>query len=146
MGAWRIGTGGRLVRGVPAAVVLGLVAAALAGGGPAAAAPRHGGPATHAELTGPADAVADGAGNLVIADEANARIRVVAARTGTFYGQAMTTGDIYTVAGNGKEGFEGDGGPAAGAELSGPAAVAADGTGGLLIADTGNSRIREVTR
>jgi len=145
VGAWRIGTGGRLVRGVPAAVVLGLVAAALAGGGPAAAAPRHGGPATHAELTGPADAVADGAGNLVIADEANARIRVVAARTGTFYGQAMTTGDIYTVAG-GKDGFGGDGGPAAGAELSGPAAVAADGTGGLLIADTGNSRIREVTR
>ena len=38
----------------------------------------------------------DGAGNLVIADTGNNRVRVVAARTGTFYGQAMTAGDIYT--------------------------------------------------
>jgi hypothetical protein len=30
----------------------------------------------------------DGAGNLVIADTSNALIRVAAARTGTFYGQA----------------------------------------------------------
>ena len=43
----------------------------------------------------------DGAGNLVIADSDNDRVRVVAASTGTFYGQAMTAGDIYTVAGNG---------------------------------------------
>ena len=42
----------------------------------------------------------DGAGNLVIADQGNSRIRVVAASTGTFYGQAMTAGDIYTVAGD----------------------------------------------
>ena len=33
----------------------------------------------------------------------------MAARGGTFYGQAMTAGHIYTVAGNGKEGFSGDG-------------------------------------
>ncbi len=70
---------------------------------------------------------------------------MAAESTGTFYGKPMTAGDIYTVAGTGKEGFAGDGGPAAGAELNTPAAVAADGTGGLLIADTGNSRIREVT-
>ena len=37
--------------------------------------------------------------------------------TGTFYGQAMTAGDIYTVAGNGTGGFSGDGGPATTAEL-----------------------------
>ena len=43
----------------------------------------------------------DGAGNLLIADTDNNRVRVVAASTGTFYGQAMTAGDIYTVAGNG---------------------------------------------
>ena len=32
--------------------------------------------------------------------------------SGTFYGQSMTAGDIYTVAGNGRPGFSGDGGPA----------------------------------
>ena len=86
----------------------------------------------------------DGAGNLVIADTGNNRVRVVAASTGTFYGQAMTAGDIYTVAGNGTAGFSGDGGPATSAELDGPAGVAVDAAGNLLIADTGNQRVRVV--
>ena len=42
----------------------------------------------------------DAAGNLLIADTGNSRIRVIAAATGTFYGQAMTAGDIYTIAGD----------------------------------------------
>jgi hypothetical protein len=41
---------------------------------------------------------------MVIADTGNFRVRVVAARTGTFYGRAMTAGNIYTVAGNGMKG------------------------------------------
>ena len=44
----------------------------------------------------------DGAGNLVISDDGNERIRVVAATSGTYYGQAMTAGHIYTVAGDGR--------------------------------------------
>jgi trimeric autotransporter adhesin len=100
--------------------------------------------ATAAELNLPLGAVVDGAGNLAIADTGNNRVRVVAASTGTFYGQPMTSGDIYTVAGNGSAGFGGDGGLAGAAELSGPAGVAVDGTGGLVIADTGNNRIRLV--
>ena len=40
-------------------------------------------------------------GNLVISDQQDARVRLVAASTGTFYGQAMTAGHIYTVAGDG---------------------------------------------
>jgi hypothetical protein len=68
----------------------------------------------------------------------------VAARTGRFYGRAMTAGDIYTVAGNGTFGFSGDGGPAAKAELSGPSGVAVDGAGNLVIADTSNGRVRMV--
>ena len=47
-------------------------------------------------------------GNLAIADSANNRVRVVAARSGTFYGQAMTAGDIYTVAGDGGSGLAGN--------------------------------------
>jgi trimeric autotransporter adhesin len=103
-----------------------------------------GGPATSAEVDDPAGVSVDGAGNLVIADTGNNRIRVVAASTGTFYGQAMTAGDIYTVAGTGDAGFSGDGGPATSAEVDDPAGVSVDGAGNLVIADTGNNRIRVV--
>jgi trimeric autotransporter adhesin len=104
-----------------------------------------GGPATAAELFDPSGVAVDAQGNLVIADLGNNRIRVVAAATGTFYGQAMTAGDIYTVAGSTSlRGFGGDGGPATGAELDTPYGVTVDGSGNLLIADTGNDRIRVV--
>jgi hypothetical protein len=103
-----------------------------------------GGPATAAKLDAPASVAVDAAGNLVLADSGNNRIRVVAATSGRFYGQAMTAGDIYTVAGTGTYGFGGDGGPATAAQLRGPAAVTVDGQGNLLIADTGNDRVRLV--
>jgi trimeric autotransporter adhesin len=103
-----------------------------------------GGPATSAELYLPDGVAVDGSGNLVIADTFNNRVRVVAARTGTFYGQAMTSGDIYTVAGNGTQGYSGDGGPATSADLYEPVGVAVDGSGNLVIADDGNNRVRVV--
>jgi hypothetical protein len=103
-----------------------------------------GGPATAAELAEPQGLAVDAAGNVLIADSANSRIRMVAATTGTFYGQAMTAGDIYTVAGDGHTGFAGDGGPATAAEIWVPGDVAVDGNGNLVIADTGNDRIRVV--
>src|SRR6266568_3590845 len=101
-----------------------------------------GGPATSAELSLPEGVAVDAAGNLLIADGGNNRVRVVAHKTGTFYGQPMTAGDIYTVAGDGNFGFSGDGGPATSAELSLPEGVAVDAAGSLLIADTGNARVR----
>jgi hypothetical protein len=112
-----------------------------------------GGPATQAELGTPAGVTTDQAGNLVIADTHNQRVRVVAVKSGTFYGRNMTAGDIYTVAGNGLTGFAGDGGPATVAEFNAPQAVAVDTTGNLVIADTnfggapadqGNNRVRVV--
>ena len=103
-----------------------------------------GGPATSAGLGPPEGVAVDAAGNLVIGDEFNQRVRVVAVKTGTFYGKAMTAGDIYTVAGTGTFGFSGDGGRAARAELGGPQGVALDAAGNLLIADTGNNRVRVV--
>ena len=57
-----------------------------------------------------------------------------------------STGIITTVAGDGTEGFTGDGGPATSAGLSGPRAVAVDASGSIYIADPNPSnRIRKVT-
>jgi secreted PhoX family phosphatase len=104
-----------------------------------------GGPATSAALNNPLGVAVDPAGNLVIADTGNNRIRVVANSTGTFYGVPMSAGDIYAIAGNGSPGFSGDGGPAASAELHSPEGLAVNAAGDIFVADTGNSRIREIT-
>ncbi len=103
-----------------------------------------GGPATKAGLNFVDGLAIDAHGNLVIADEGNRRIRVVAARSGTFYGIPMTAHDIYTVAGNGHRGFSGDGGPARNAALKLPTDAIFDGHGNLVIADQGNNRVRVV--
>ena len=96
-----------------------------------------GGPAVSARLGGVGAVAVDQAGNVVVLDTDNGRVRVVAARAGRFYGQAMTAGHIYTVAGDGSSAFSGDGGPATQAELSFPEGVAVDAAGNLVIADTG---------
>jgi len=51
---------------------------------------------------------------------------------------------ITTVAGNGSEGYSGDGGPATSASLYYMWGVAVDGSGNIYIADAGNNRIRKV--
>jgi trimeric autotransporter adhesin len=93
-----------------------------------------GGPATAAQLNSPYGLAVDSAGNLYIADTNNHRIRRVAAGTGV----------ITSVAGSGVAGFEGDGGSATAAWIYGPRGVALDGIGDLLVADSGNHRIRKV--
>ena len=103
-----------------------------------------GGPATAAQLYGPQGVAVDRAGNQVIADTYNQRIRVVGARTGTFYGQAMTAGDIYTIAGTGAPGYHENGGPATEARFKDPAGIAVGAAGNLVIADSYNNRIRVV--
>jgi sugar lactone lactonase YvrE len=103
-----------------------------------------GGPALKAALLGPTDVAVDRAGNLAVTDSFNNRVRVVAASTGTFYGIKMTTGDIYTVAGNGHWGYTGNGGPATKARLNDPVGVTVDRAGNLVVCDRGNSRIRVV--
>jgi uncharacterized protein YheU (UPF0270 family) len=116
----------------------------IAGGGSGAPHLGDGGPATSATLTFPEGLTVDTAGNTVIADFGDARVRVVAVRTGTFYGQAMTAGDIYTVAGNGNADFCCDGAPATTAEMNGPAGAVADHAGDIVIADETDQRIRFV--
>src|SRR5262245_25177990 len=93
-----------------------------------------GGPATSAQLNNPRQLAMDEAGNLLIADGGNNRIRKV-----------TPDGAISTVVGTGVRGFSGDGGPAAAAQLGFPAGVAVDLAGSLVIADAGNHRIRIVT-
>jgi hypothetical protein len=106
-----------------------------------------GGPARSAEFCMGADSAAvafDGSGNLAVADWCNNRVRLVAVRSGRFFGQNMTAGRVYTIAGTGAGGFSGDGGPAVRARLSFPAAAGVDHHGNVLIADEGNDRVRVI--
>ena len=87
----------------------------------------------------------DSAGNLVIADTGNSRVRVVAASKGTFYGQVMTAGDIYTIAGRSTAGFPETADQAPQPNSSAPRGLAVDGAGNLVIVDENNGRLRELT-
>jgi DNA-binding beta-propeller fold protein YncE len=101
-----------------------------------------GGPAMKCDLNLPAGVVYDPAGNLLVSDQANQRIRLIDPQ-----------GIISTIAGSGKRGFAGDGGPALLAEFALPVGqrghpaahivLAPDGT--LYLADTENNRIRAIT-
>jgi sugar lactone lactonase YvrE len=93
------------------------------------------GPATDAEIYFAITVIVDKSDNLYIADSGNNRIRRV--DNGT---QVITT-----VAGDGKAGFKGDGGPATNAKLSFPNGVTADTADDLYIIDTGNNRVRFVS-
>jgi sugar lactone lactonase YvrE len=57
----------------------------------------------------------------------------------------LPDGIIMTVAGNGTNGYSGDGGAATNASLHYPSGVEVDAAGNLFIADNGNNRIREVS-
>ena len=92
-----------------------------------------GGPATAAEIDTPRGIASLVDGGFAIADTNNHRIRRV-----------LPDGSVTTVAGTGGHGFSGDGGPATAAELSSPFGVGPDRDGSLLVADTGNNRIRRV--
>jgi type IX secretion system substrate protein/NHL repeat-containing protein len=92
-----------------------------------------GGPATAAELRSPYGVAADRAGNVYIADLGNFNIRKVS-----------SSGIISTIAGNGIDGFSGDGGPATNAALRTPNGVATDTSGNIFIADAGNDCVRKI--
>jgi sugar lactone lactonase YvrE len=91
-----------------------------------------GGRATDAVLRVPSGIAVDGAGNIYVSDTFNHRIRRI-----------DRNGVITTVVGDGNGRFGGDGGSGTSASLSYPLALAFDRLGNLLIADLGNSRVRQ---
>jgi len=89
-------------------------------------------PATSAPVNGPRAVALDGSGDLFIID--SYRIRRV----------DHASGIINTVAGNGQEGYGGDGGPATDASIDKTNGLAADLNGNVYIGDRVNGRIRRV--
>lgn len=105
----------------------------VAGGG----AGGDGGLAVNAQLNAPEGITVNNFGTMYIADSGNNRVRRVDAATGI----------LTAHAGTGTQGNTGDGGLATAARLNRPRRVIAfnDVDGHLIIADTNNNRIREVT-
>lgn len=93
-----------------------------------------GGLATAAELNEPYEVRFDAEGHMYFVEMQNHVVRRVDRKTGR----------IVTIAGTGRPGFSGDGGPATKATFNRPHSIALDGRGGLFIADIGNHRIRRV--
>jgi hypothetical protein len=94
--------------------------------------------ATTAQLNAPYGVLFDAAGDLLIADTSNHRIRKV----------TMATGIIRTIAGTGNGGYNAvhDGAAATNADLNAPTLMSLDSAGNLYIADRGNHRIRKISQ
>jgi len=91
--------------------------------------------ATAAQLDVPRNVALDADGNLYISDHGVNRIRRVDADSGV----------ITTIAGSqSAQGFAGDGGPATEANLSAPRSMTFATNGDLIIADSGNHRVRRI--
>ena len=93
-----------------------------------------GGSALAADLNEPYEVRFDAAGNMYFVEMKNHIVRCVEKKTGK----------IRTIAGTGKAGFSGDGGPAIKAQMKNPHSIALDNQHGLYVADIGNHRIRRI--
>jgi uncharacterized protein (TIGR03437 family) len=89
-------------------------------------------PATATPLSAPLGVALGPSGTVYISDTGNHKVR------------RMVSGVLVTVAGNGAQGFNGDG-PGQGVALSSPSGICVDSEGNLYIADSGNNRVRELT-
>jgi sugar lactone lactonase YvrE len=92
------------------------------------------GPATAANIGFPFGIACDGYGNVYISQTLNNRILKV-----------NTSGIVNNLAGDGTNGFLGDGSPATAGEFDTPWGIASDGAGNVYVADNANERIRKIT-
>ena len=90
--------------------------------------------ATLAPIHEPSAVIVDAAGNLILSDTENYRVRRVDAQSHL----------IETIAGIGSPGYSGDGGAATQATISTPGGLAIDGAGDIYFADSGNQIVRRI--
>ena len=99
-----------------------------------------GGPAKQARLSMPMDVAIGPDGDIYVADMGHHRVRVIDAATGV----------ITTIAGDGHSRSAGDGGPARGASLAGPAGLALSwslkGQVTVFVAEYPGGSVRAITR
>ncbi len=105
----------------------------FAGTGEAAPTP-DGSPLTGTPLHGPRALTTDPAGNIYLALREGNAVYKIDARDHT----------VHHIAGNGEQGYTGDGGPALQARLSGPKGIAYSPDSSLYIADTESHTIRRI--
>jgi len=132
-----------------------------------------GGPAAKAQLAAPYSLAIDGAGNLYVSDLGNTNIRKITTdgniqtvisdvtvnslaidSAGNMYypdplnhrvQKILPNGTQSTIAGTGRPGFSGDGGPALNAQFNQPYGIAVDGSGKVYVGDSGNQIVRLLT-
>ena len=92
------------------------------------------GPATASGVGFPNSIAVDGHGNIYITDAGF-----------YFIYKIDSTGIISKIAGNGTDGFSGDGGPALSAEIGAYTAVRSDAANNLFFADPANNRVRRIS-
>jgi hypothetical protein len=90
--------------------------------------------ATQTQLSCPSDVVLDPAGNLIIADNGNNRVRKI----------DHNTGIVSTIAGDGTNGYGSDGVAATAVPLNNPSGLAYDTSGNLIVAESTHARVRKV--
>ncbi len=104
-------------------------------------------PAAQSQMSSAASPIVDAKGDLLVADDGDGTIRLVAAGSSSPFlpGRTLTPGDIYTIAGGEGPygGGEIDSGPALQTSMR-PLGLALDSKGNLLLADSGNQTIRLV--
>ena len=129
------------------------------------------GPAAHYPLRGPTEVRIASGGALIVAEAMtgrvlrvgrDGRVSVIPGRTAddlALCGGPRADGVVASrienrlfrgpapsaaIAGTGRTGFAGDGGPATSARLNGPTCAAPAADGGILVADQGNNRVRRI--
>ncbi len=90
--------------------------------------------AMEVELGRPVQLAFDHDGNLLVSDSERNVVVLI----------DLASGTVRRVAGNGKAGYAGDGGPGPSASLRTPIGIAVDSAGRILIADSGNHRLRRI--